>query len=148
MKTTRLLIANALLLFLIAGCTKQVEEASLSVDFTKYELENGLDVILHQDHSDPIVALAVLYHVGSNSEKTGSTGFAHLFEHMLFQKSENVGEDQFFKIVQDAGGTLNGGTWNDGTYTMRLSRRAPWKQLCGLNRTEWASSKIPLPMLR
>jgi zinc protease len=115
MKTTRLLIANALLLFLIAGCTKQVEEASLSVDFTKYELENGLDVILHQDHSDPIVALAVLYHVGSNREKTGRTGFAHLFEHMLFQKSENVGEDQFFKIVQDAGGTLNGGTWNDGT---------------------------------
>jgi zinc protease len=110
MKTTRLLIANALLLFLIAGCTKQVEEASLSVDFTKYELENGLDVILHQDHSDPIVALAVLYHVGSNREKTGRTGFAHLFEHMLFQKSENVGEDQFFKIVQDAGGTLNGGT--------------------------------------
>jgi zinc protease len=110
MKTTRLLIANALLLFLIAGCTKQVEEASLSVDFTKYELENGLDVILHQDHSDPIVALAVLYHVGSNREKAGRTGFAHLFEHMLFQQSENVGEDQFFKIVQDAGGTLNGGT--------------------------------------
>jgi zinc protease len=115
MKTTRLLIANALLLFLIAGCTKQVEEASLSVDFTKYELENGLDVILHQDHSDPIVALAVLYHVGSNREKAGRTGFAHLFEHMLFQQSENVGEDQFFKIVQDAGGTLNGGTSNDYT---------------------------------
>jgi len=91
------------------------EQASLSVDYTKYELENGLDVILHQDKSDPIVSLAVQYGVGSNREKTGRTGFAHLFEHMLFQESENVGQDQFFKKVQDAGGTLNGGTWKDGT---------------------------------
>lgn len=99
-----------------ASCVNQSDkQASLSVDFTKYELDNGLEVILHQDHSDPIVSLAILYHVGSNREKTGRTGFAHLFEHMLFQQSENVGEDQFFKIVQDAGGTLNGGTWTDGT---------------------------------
>lgn len=91
------------------------EQAKLSVDYTKYELENGLDVILHQDKSDPIVSLAVQYGVGSNREKTGRTGFAHLFEHMLFQESENVGQDQFFKKIQDAGGTLNGGTWKDGT---------------------------------
>lgn len=91
------------------------ESASLSVDYEKYELENGLDVILHQDKSDPIVSLAIQYGVGSNREKTGRTGFAHLFEHMLFQESENVPEDQFFKKIQDAGGTLNGGTWKDGT---------------------------------
>src|SRR5690606_29322198 len=65
--------------------------------------------------SDPIIAVAILYGVGSNREKPGRTGFAHLFEHMLFQESENVGQDQFFKMVQDAGGTLNGGTWKDGT---------------------------------
>ncbi|MBT8255977.1 MAG: insulinase family protein, partial [Bacteroidia bacterium] len=75
----------------------------------------GLDVVLHQDKSDPIVSLAIQYGVGSNREKTGRTGFAHLFEHMLFQESENVGQDQFFKKIQDAGGTLNGGTWKDGT---------------------------------
>ncbi len=89
--------------------------AKLSVAFEKYELANGLDVILHQDKSDPIVSLAVQYGVGSNREKTGRTGFAHLFEHMLFQESENVPQDQFFKKIQDAGGTLNGGTWKDGT---------------------------------
>jgi len=91
------------------------ESALLSVEFEKYELENGLDVILHQDKSDPIVSVAIQYGVGSNREKTGRTGFAHLFEHMLFQESENVAQDQFFKKIQDAGGTLNGGTWKDGT---------------------------------
>jgi len=96
------------------GAAKE-ESANFSIEFEKYELENGLDVILHQDKSDPIVSLAVLYGVGSNREKTGRTGFAHLFEHMLFQESENVPEDQFFKKIQDAGGTLNGFTWKDGT---------------------------------
>ena len=110
-------ILFAFLFIFSTNCTSDRDEqqASLSVDFEKYELENGLNVILHQDHSDPIVSLAIMYHVGSNREKTGRTGFAHLFEHMLFQQSENVGEDQFFKIVQDAGGTLNGGTFQDGT---------------------------------
>ncbi|MAL59335.1 MAG: peptidase M16 [Flavobacteriaceae bacterium] len=112
------------LLFLFVGllfvaCKKgnevPEETAKLSIDFEKYELANGLDVILHQDKSDPIVSLAIQYGVGSNREKTGRTGFAHLFEHMLFQESENVGQDQFFKKIQDAGGTLNGGTWKDGT---------------------------------
>ncbi len=91
------------------------ESSNLSIEFEKYELENGLDIVLHQDKSDPIVSLAIQYGVGSNREKTGRTGFAHLFEHMLFQESENVGQDQFFKKIQDAGGTLNGGTWKDGT---------------------------------
>lgn len=99
-----------------AASDSQTEEVGkLSIDFEKYELENGLEVVLHQDKSDPIVSLAIQYGVGSNREKTGRTGFAHLFEHMLFQESENVGQDQFFKKIQDAGGTLNGGTWQDGT---------------------------------
>ncbi|SDK79844.1 zinc protease [Salinimicrobium catena] len=91
------------------------DQEGLSIDFEKYELENGLNVVLHQDKSDPIVSVAIQYGVGSNREKKGRTGFAHLFEHMLFQESENVGQDQFFKKIQDAGGTLNGGTWQDGT---------------------------------
>lgn len=119
MKTFKfsLLLATSLLLVLMNGCTVEKEEpkSSFSIDFEKYTLENGLQVILHQDHSDPIISLAVVYHVGSNREKTGRTGFAHLFEHMLFQQSENVDQDQFFKIVQDAGGTLNGFTFWDGT---------------------------------
>ena len=111
------LLAISLLLAILSGCNIENEESesSLSIDFEKYTLENGLQVILHQDHSDPIISLAVVYHVGSNREKPGRTGFAHLFEHMLFQQSENVDQDQFFKIVQDAGGTLNGFTFWDGT---------------------------------
>ena len=91
------------------------EDKTVKIDYEKYKLSNGLDVILHVDRSDPIVALAVQYHVGSNRETEGRTGFAHLFEHMMFQRSENVPEDQFFKLIQDAGGTLNGGTSNDAT---------------------------------
>src|SRR5690554_1368801 len=91
------------------------QEQDFSIDYEKYELDNGLNVVLHQDTSDPIVSVAIQYGVGSNREDKGRTGFAHLFEHMLFQESENVGQDQFFKKIQDVGGTLNGGTWTDGT---------------------------------
>ena len=117
--TKFLFVSLTVALLGFTGCNedkpKEEESAKLSVEFEKYELENGLDVVLHQDKSDPIVSLAIQYGVGSNREKTGRTGFAHLFEHMLFQESENVGQDQFFKKIQDAGGTLNGGTWKDGT---------------------------------
>jgi len=103
----------SLLLITLYSCDNSRE--ALSIGFEKYTLNNGLDVVLHQDTSDPIVALAIQYHVGSNREKPGKTGFAHLFEHMMFQESENVGQDQFFKKIQEAGGTLNGGTGYDGT---------------------------------
>ena len=99
----------------LTGKEKDNDDPGLSVAYEKFELDNGLNVVLHQDKSDPIVAVAIQYGVGSNREVKGRTGFAHLFEHMLFQESENVGQDQFFKKIQDVGGTLNGGTWTDGT---------------------------------
>jgi zinc protease len=112
-----ILLVSFALLIAFSGCNNTENNSSkeLSIGFEKYQLENGLDVILHQDHSDPIVAVALQYHVGSNREVPGKTGFAHLFEHMMFQESENVGQDEFFKKIQGAGGTLNGGTSNDGT---------------------------------
>ncbi len=97
------------------GEKKEESDAKLSIENEKYTLPNGLDVILHQDDSDPIVAVAIQVHVGSNREKPGRTGFAHFFEHMLFQKSENVEDGAFFKNINDLGGTFNGGTWGDGT---------------------------------
>lgn len=103
------------LLLMLVACTSTGEKTDFSIDYELYSLENGLDVILHTDHSDPIVSVAIQYHVGSNRETPGHTGFAHLFEHMMFQQSENVGQDQFFKKIQAAGGTLNGGTSPDGT---------------------------------
>ncbi|MGM5471119.1 M16 family metallopeptidase [Flavobacteriaceae bacterium LMO-SS05] len=103
-------------LFAFIACNSEKTSGDkLAIEFEKYTLDNGLQVVLHQDKSDPIVSLAIQYGVGSNREKAGRTGFAHLFEHMLFQESENVPQDQFFKKIQDAGGTLNGGTWKDGT---------------------------------
>ncbi len=106
-----------LLLFVATACNtaKDASSDQFNIDYKKYTLENGLQVVLHQDTSDPTVAVAVLYHVGSNREKVGKTGFAHFFEHMLFQNSENVGAGNFIKNMNDLGGTFNGGTWTDGT---------------------------------
>jgi zinc protease len=114
-KNINFLITAVLALFFSCTATQHARENELSLPYEKYQLANGLEVILHQDHSDPIVAVALQYHVGSNREVPGKTGFAHLFEHMMFQESENVGQDEFFKKIQGAGGTLNGGTSNDGT---------------------------------
>ncbi len=100
---------------MLSCSTGEKSDEKLSVPYIQYKLENGLDVVLHQDKSDPIIAVAIMYHVGSNREVPGKTGFAHLFEHMMFQQSENVGQDEFFKKIQGAGGTLNGGTGNDQT---------------------------------
>lgn len=90
-------------------------DEKFQIKFEKYALPNGLEVVLHQDKSDPVVAIALQYHVGSSREVPGKTGFAHLFEHMMFQESENVPQDQFFRKIQNAGGTLNGSTSKDGT---------------------------------
>ena len=97
------------------SCSTENQQADFSVPYEKYTLSNGLTVILNQDRSDPITSLVILYHVGSNREIPGKTGFAHLFEHMMFQRSENVPEDQFFKYIEGAGGNLNGGTSFDQT---------------------------------
>ena len=80
-----------------------------------FRLPNGLFVTLSEDHTAPIVAVNLWYHVGSANERQGRTGFAHLFEHMLFQGSANVGANEHFELVQRAGGTLNGSTWLDRT---------------------------------
>jgi zinc protease len=93
----------------------QSAASQLDVPFQKFVLENGLQVILHEDHSDPVVAVYVCYHVGSAREERGRSGFAHLFEHMLFQGSQHVGDDQHFKLVSEAGGNLNGTTNLDRT---------------------------------
>ncbi len=85
------------------------------IPYTKYRLDNGLTVILHEDRSDPLVHVDVTYHVGSAREEIGKSGFAHLFEHMMFQGSENVADEEHFKIISEAGGTLNGTTNADRT---------------------------------
>ncbi len=87
----------------------------MRIPIETFRLENGLSVTLSEDHTAPIVAVNLWYHVGSANERPGRTGFAHLFEHMLFQGSEHVGANEHFELVQRAGGTLNGSTWLDRT---------------------------------
>lgn len=95
--------------------THPVNSADISFPFRCVELENGLKVVLQPDHSTSLVGVHVMYHVGSKDERPGRTGFAHLFEHLLFQGSQNVAEAEHFRYIQDAGGTLNGTTWFDRT---------------------------------
>jgi zinc protease len=87
----------------------------MRIPIESFRLPNGLLVCLSEDHTAPIVAVNLWYHVGSANERAGRTGFAHLFEHMLFQGSANVGANEHFELVQRAGGTLNGSTWLDRT---------------------------------
>ncbi len=87
----------------------------LLIPYSKFQLENGLTVVIHEDHSDPIVRVDVTYHVGSAREEPRRSGFAHFFEHMMFQGSEHVGDDEHFRIVTESGGTMNGTTNLDRT---------------------------------
>ncbi|HEV2800456.1 MAG TPA: pitrilysin family protein [Pyrinomonadaceae bacterium] len=98
-----------------AGSAGQATNGALPpIKFTEFRLANGLRVILHEDHSTPIVGVNLWYHVGSKNEVPGKTGFAHLFEHMMFQGSKNY-DDDYFKPIQEAGGNLNGSTNPDRT---------------------------------
>lgn len=85
------------------------------IEFSEFDLENGLHCIVHENHRAPIVALDLWYHVGSKNEEPHRTGFAHLFEHLMFQGSANVGKAEHFNYIQKAGGTLNGSTSQDRT---------------------------------
>lgn len=93
----------------------EAETTDFRLDYEKFTLDNGLEVVLQVDKSDPIVAFSTVVHVGSNREKPGRTGFAHFFEHMAFNDSENVPRGWNRKAIPDWGGERNGGTWSDGT---------------------------------
>lgn len=90
--------------------------AQEKIKFTEYDLPNGIHVILHEEHATPIVAVSVLYHVGSKNENPNRTGFAHFFEHLLFEGSTNIERGQYDKYVERNGGTLNANTSQDRTY--------------------------------
>jgi zinc protease len=122
MKQKSLLLTVAAILSIVASNAqaKLVEKVTrkgdeLVIPYEKYVLPNGLTLVIHEDHSDPVAHVDVTYHVGSAREEIGKSGFAHFFEHMMFQGSDHVGDDQHFKIVSSSGGTLNGSTNTDRT---------------------------------
>lgn len=90
------------------------------IEFTEFTLDNGLHVILHKDSSNPIVAISIMYHVGSKNENPERTGMAHFFEHLLFEGSENIARGEFFNYIQNAGGINNAYTSNDKTFYFEL----------------------------
>ncbi len=93
-----------------------VAASAQKVEFTEYELPNGMHVVLHQDNSAPVVAVSVMYHVGSKDDSPGRSGFAHFFEHLLFEGSKNIGKGEFMKIVSQNGGQNNANTTHDRTF--------------------------------
>ncbi len=108
MKLKQLTLVFAMLISLMTMAQK--------VEFTEYDLDNGLHVILHQDKSAPVVVTSVMYHVGAKDEDPERTGFAHFFEHLLFEGTENIGRGEWFKIVSKNGGVNNANTTDDRTY--------------------------------
>lgn len=115
MKLKSILVSGAILVsgFLMAQSGKTT---SSNVKFIQYDLPNGLHVILHEDHSTPIVAVTVLYHVGSKNEDPVRTGFAHFFEHLMFEGSDNIKRGEYMKLIQNAGGVMNANTSFDRTF--------------------------------
>ena len=93
---------------------------SQNVKFTEYDLENGMHVILHQDNTVPIAVTSVMYHVGAKDENPDRTGFAHFFEHLLFEGSKNIPRGQMDKIIEKNGGSYNANTNQDRTYYYEL----------------------------
>ncbi len=107
-------------LFTLAFLSLAAYAQDVDIPFQKFVLGNGLTLIVHEDHKAPIVAVNVWYHVGSKNEHPGKTGFAHLFEHMMFQGSQNLGKMEFIRLVQQNGGVLNGSTRFDFTNYFEL----------------------------
>lgn len=112
MRRIQSLIVAGLLTIISTAASAQLRE----IQFEEFDLKNGLHVILHEDHSTPIVAVTVMYHVGSKNEDPNRTGMAHFFEHLLFEGSENIGRGEFSRYIENAGGVLNANTSNDRTF--------------------------------
>jgi zinc protease len=138
-QTTKLaaLLLTAASYTVVSSCKTAKQPAaakagSFSLPYEKFVLENGLEVVLHEDHSDPIVAVATIMHVGSNREKPGKTGFAHFFEHMSFNDSENAPVGANRKLIEEWGGQRNGST-------TKWCLKTPSTKSCGLTPTGWAT---------
>lgn len=108
-------LAVSLCLLTCVGLTALHAQRSM-IEFEEFDLDNGLHVILHEDHSTPIVAVSVMYHVGSKNEDPHLQGFAHFFEHLMFEGTEHIDRQEYSRLVEQAGGTLNASTSSDRTY--------------------------------
>ncbi len=134
MKRSGRSVGLSLGLMIVASCAPEMDGGGVSIDYERYELANGLDVILHVDRSDPIAAVAMTFHVGSAREVEGKTGFAHLFEHLFFLDSENLGPGGLDRLMTRVGSSTNGSTSNDRTNYFEVV------PVDGLEKTLWAEA--------
>lgn len=133
MSLAALAVAPALLFAQTKLVQKVVKKGNeIVIPFEKYVLPNGLTVIVSEDHSDPVVHVDVTYHVGSAREEIGKSGFAHFFEHMMFQGSDHVADKEHFKIITESGGTLNGSTNTDRTNYYETVPSNQWEKMLWL----------------
>ncbi|MDR1371451.1 MAG: insulinase family protein [Dysgonamonadaceae bacterium] len=119
MKKLVLLLAIAVWCSFTVGAKKKADQ-KVNIEFAEYDLNNGLHVILHKDASTPNVIVPIMYHVGTKNETPDKTGFAHFFEHLMFEGSQNIGRGEYMKIVEENGGALNANTSPDRTYYFEL----------------------------
>jgi zinc protease len=142
-------LVAAALVALVATPSSALAQAAPTIAFEKYTLPNGLEVILHADHSVPIVAVDTWYHVGSGDEQPGHTGFAHLFEHIMFMGSEHVPVGAFDQMLEAAGGNNNGSTNGDRTnyYETMPSNALPLALWLDADRMGWLLPTMDLPKL-
>ncbi|NVJ88804.1 MAG: insulinase family protein [Flavobacteriaceae bacterium] len=146
----KIFLASFLLTFLWACNTKKNDVPELSINYKKIELDNGLDVIFHVDKSDPVVAVELMVHVGSAREVEGRTGFAHLFEHLLFLESENLGKGGLDKMSARIGGSgANGSTSRDRTnYLQTVPKDALEKMIWAeADKLGWFINTVTEPVL-
>ena len=101
---------NKLFITAFLSATTLSSFSQKKIEYVEYDLPNGIHVILHEEHATPIVAVSILYHVGSKNEKADRTGFAHFFEHLLFEGSENIKRGEYSALVEKNGGALNANT--------------------------------------
>ncbi len=99
---------------------KEKGDQKVNIEFSEYDLNNGLHVILHKDATTPNVIVSLMYHVGTKNETPDKTGYAHFFEHLMFEGSQNIGRGEYMKIVEENGGSLNANTSSDRTYYFEL----------------------------
>jgi len=129
----------ALFASVYVGLASSSQMPDINIPYDKFTLDNGLTVVVHEDRKAPIVAVSIWYHVGSKNEPAGKTGFAHLFEHLMFNGSEHY-DGEYFEPFENVGATgMNGTTWFDRTNSLRRCLRLRWKWRCGWSPIVWGT---------
>jgi hypothetical protein len=124
---------------------QDTHDAPFRIESRTHVLRNGMRIVAHEDRTAPLVAVHLMYRVGSRDERPGRTGLAHLLEHLMFEGSQHAPKGDFDDLLERVGGTNNGSTWLDRTNYYEIVPRTRWSFRSGWSATGWASSSPPSP---